>query len=468
MASLADHFYISLASDECFEFFEANKKVAFINKLPEPLFFNNVKYCVALTEIYVPPFKLQDPIEYSNSNNKTDDDNSSLIHIRNEQMLDEPSAIKKKKRLDQLQRDKISEFQIKSKILPSSVSGNKQDENESIIGSNSENIPPTNGSNQNPVSASTYQQEQPQQRSQSVDSSPTFNGNGEQSDPSTVPGHSQTVQKDSEKEILITEQIDQHSDETHQQQEENKNVESSPIFNGNDKPTDTQISNQSDQQSNENVQPSSTSNASDKHPEPSNAVAEHPQSTQMNNDDRQPQSNEELAELLSSQDSDSSSTSTVESAPIDRSIRMEFNKYLPGHPLWTSPPKKTYHMPNSTILNPRMPGLNFYDRKLDWKRRKRNTDNLIFEQNIRMLYIYSDIVELRTYAHKKLELLRIIPYRNSDDGIHIRFENPEFLTLSKSYFDRITIIVNNRERDIKFDKNNYEPVFVQLLFKKCA
>lgn len=125
------------------------------------------------------------------------------------------------------------------------------------------------------------------------------------------------------------------------------------------------------------------------------------------------------------------------------------------------------HVSRPLFLNPRLDALHYYDDQKKLKRSRREI-NSPFEQNIRMLYIYSDIVDLRIYAHKKLELLRIIPYRNSENGVHVRFDNPEFLPLSKSYFDRITIIVNNRERDIKFDQYNYEPVFVQLLFKRCG
>lgn len=67
---------------------------------------------------------------------------------------------------------------------------------------------------------------------------------------------------------------------------------------------------------------------------------------------------------------------------------------------------------------------------------------------IRMLYVYSNIVDPRTYYY-------------------LRFENPEFVQLSKNYFDSITIQITNREHDLKFNSMNYEPVYLQLLFKKC-
>lgn len=55
--SLPDEFYVSLASDECREFFHSNTRLAFLNKLPKPLLFEQ-NYCVALTEIHIPPFSI--------------------------------------------------------------------------------------------------------------------------------------------------------------------------------------------------------------------------------------------------------------------------------------------------------------------------------------------------------------------------------------------------------------------------
>lgn len=55
--SLPEEFYISLVSDECVKNFNFNTKTSFINSFPKPLLFPQ-DYCVALTEIYIPPFSV--------------------------------------------------------------------------------------------------------------------------------------------------------------------------------------------------------------------------------------------------------------------------------------------------------------------------------------------------------------------------------------------------------------------------
>lgn len=87
----------------------------------------------------------------------------------------------------------------------------------------------------------------------------------------------------------------------------------------------------------------------------------------------------------------------------------------------------------------------------------------------RMLYIYSDIVSSHTYANRMLNLLRVIPYydRNTErNGLHIKFDSPEFYPLSKEYFESISIIVSTREYEISFNTYNKNPIYLKLLFRR--
>lgn len=95
------------------------------------------------------------------------------------------------------------------------------------------------------------------------------------------------------------------------------------------------------------------------------------------------------------------------------------------------------------------------------------TDDSIFK-HIQMLYVYADMIEGHGYADNKLCVLRVIPWKSSaqSEGIHIRFENPEFYPVCRNYFDSINILINNREHEISFDLDSIEPVYIQLLFKK--
>lgn len=58
--TLPNEFYITLVSDESGQYFSKNEKAFFTNKLPKAIYFNE-SYCVALTEIFIPPFKLKYP-----------------------------------------------------------------------------------------------------------------------------------------------------------------------------------------------------------------------------------------------------------------------------------------------------------------------------------------------------------------------------------------------------------------------
>lgn len=89
--------------------------------------------------------------------------------------------------------------------------------------------------------------------------------------------------------------------------------------------------------------------------------------------------------------------------------------------------------------------------------------------NLRMLFVYCDIVSSQIYANRMLNLLRVIPFYQSmsvRDGIHIKFDSPEFYPLSKEYFESISIIVSARENEIYFNDSNRNPIYMKLLFKR--
>lgn len=88
---------------------------------------------------------------------------------------------------------------------------------------------------------------------------------------------------------------------------------------------------------------------------------------------------------------------------------------------------------------------------------------------LRMLFIYSDIVASQIYANRMLNLLRVIPYFNRDvmrDGLHVTFDTPEFYPMSKEYFESVSIIVSSREDEIRFNIYNKNPIYVKLLFRR--
>lgn len=87
--------------------------------------------------------------------------------------------------------------------------------------------------------------------------------------------------------------------------------------------------------------------------------------------------------------------------------------------------------------------------------------------HLRMLYVYSDIVDGHAYANKHSRVLRVIPYTPDAiyRGVDLCFEKLEFYSLAKKYFDSINIIINNSEFEIVFGGSS-EPVYIQLLFRK--
>lgn len=89
---------------------------------------------------------------------------------------------------------------------------------------------------------------------------------------------------------------------------------------------------------------------------------------------------------------------------------------------------------------------------------------------IQMLYVYSDIVGSHAYSNRRIATLRIIPFTLSAryEGVHVRFDNPEFYPLSRNYFDSIFIWINNREHELTFIIPTIQPVYIQLLFKKIT
>lgn len=114
--------------------------------------------------------------------------------------------------------------------------------------------------------------------------------------------------------------------------------------------------------------------------------------------------------------------------------------------------------------------------KTTQKRQKRSlvnqrmTESSIQPYSVNMIFVYSDIVNIHAYAEHQLELLRIIPTYDlkeiSAHGYHEKFINPEFYPVTRNYFDSISIKIVNREYDLRFNKRNLEPVYIQLLFKK--
>lgn len=91
------------------------------------------------------------------------------------------------------------------------------------------------------------------------------------------------------------------------------------------------------------------------------------------------------------------------------------------------------------------------------------------KSELRMLYIYSDIVASQIYANRMLTLLRVIPYFDTSvirNGLHIKFDSPEFYPLSKEYFESISIIISNREDEIVFSPANKNPIYIKLLFRR--
>lgn len=88
-------------------------------------------------------------------------------------------------------------------------------------------------------------------------------------------------------------------------------------------------------------------------------------------------------------------------------------------------------------------------------------------ENFCMLFVYSDIVAPHNYAAQNLHLLRVIPHcSNPLDGVHIRFETPEFFPVSVSVFESISIIVSNRGQSLNFYPTNKHPMYLQLCFQK--
>lgn len=87
--------------------------------------------------------------------------------------------------------------------------------------------------------------------------------------------------------------------------------------------------------------------------------------------------------------------------------------------------------------------------------------------NLHMLFIYTDIVEHSIYAHHLFKLLRIIPFypEKVRAGVHVSFTNPEYYTVTKTFIDSISIIINNRGEELQFI-NESLPIYLKLHFKK--
>lgn len=79
--SLPNEFYVTLVSDESSQYFNNNEKAFFTNKLPKTLHFND-PYCVALTEIFIPPFKLKYP-SYRQVSDSEEDEKKEEKEVKN-------------------------------------------------------------------------------------------------------------------------------------------------------------------------------------------------------------------------------------------------------------------------------------------------------------------------------------------------------------------------------------------------
>lgn len=90
-------------------------------------------------------------------------------------------------------------------------------------------------------------------------------------------------------------------------------------------------------------------------------------------------------------------------------------------------------------------------------------------KDLRMIFIFSDIISPHMYANKMLTTLRIIPHFEKSDfrnGLHLYFDSPEFYPLSRDWIESISIVITMREYDLSFLQNNINPIYLKLLFKR--
>lgn len=103
-------------------------------------------------------------------------------------------------------------------------------------------------------------------------------------------------------------------------------------------------------------------------------------------------------------------------------------------------------------------------------RNSRKAANLL--PHLHMIFVFSDVVGYHWYANKRYKLLRTIPNYYSvntfNDGLWIRFDTPEYYPVSENYIESISIAVTNREYPINFARNNSQPIYCQLHFKKLV
>lgn len=92
------------------------------------------------------------------------------------------------------------------------------------------------------------------------------------------------------------------------------------------------------------------------------------------------------------------------------------------------------------------------------------------ETQLHMLFVYTDIISPHMYANKMFTLLRVIPNYHINDqrnGLHIKFNTPEFYPVCKDYFETIEILISNREYEIELLQHVKNPIYIKLLFRKA-
>lgn len=155
-----------------------------------------------------------------------------------------------------------------------------------------------------------------------------------------------------------------------------------------------------------------------------------------------------------------------------KSLNFDKNVNKPDSVLWKSRPEVVNFFKNNVspvLKNLEMDstGSNIKKRSLDTTSSLQNRRTA--KEYVHMLYVYSDIVAGHAYADQNLEVLRIIPGYTRHvalRGLYTKFSNPEFYPVNKTYFDTISIKINNREDELEFSEENFEPVYIQLKFKK--
>lgn len=501
--SLPPEFYISLVSDESGNFFESSENQgAFTNKLPRPFYFNEA-YEVALTEIYIPPFKLppQDRTRLRRETNLTQDFILDLPEINWQTIIPQKDLTQKIitidlkkftfKLIDNLNIRNTDLFKIQTKeklrnlLIESFTAIDFKQKQQTVdippnVTSFQLKIPtPNNGYYITKIPIKTYQnfkellntivqQIPPPERDLSLFVKDMSDIETEAQNLTQGP----LIQKIATYKTII--QILKSLDLPFNEKQENKPVIKKIKLDGIASQAESLEHLSSIATAKPNINTGGSKNIQDNSDKATQASevnqdkSENIKTPSEVNDSEIPSEVHREANQAKSNDAEkpsevknkatqSESDNSPRTAEVDRNSDSTRESIHPPTQSNATSDTTVHIQIDHTNPNVIVPLASEFDEELLGSKPTR----------LHMLFIYSDIVASHAYANKQLQLLRVIPYyENPAQGMHINFDSPEYYPLSSSFFDSISIVISNRGESISFRYYNPQPIYVQLHFRK--